>query len=682
MLIRKIKLNNIRSYVKQELEFPKGSLLLSGNIGSGKTTILLAIEFALFGIQRGIIEGAALLRNGADKGSVELELEIKGKKIKLKRVLKRKKDTVVQDNAVLEMDGHEKELSVTELKSFVLNVLNYPQQLLKKQNLIYRYTVYTPQEHMKQILLSGPQDRIDIIRKIFNIDKYKRIEDSCDVFVTKLKEKIKLKEGQLSDLPFKKTELEKKNKIRQNLEKELERIVPLFENIKQEIKNIKKKDEDIGDKIEKSNVLKQKLAVDESSLEEKRKQLDENKKYLENLDKTVSKLKKELEVDLNIQLIGKKETFEKENDKKRGQGTEYERKISGLMALKERLENDKKKISTLKVCPVCKQQVTEEHRSKINGEIEEEVSKINENIKENEAVLETLKKELKELESKIKEITEKERVFEALKVKGANLKEREKEKSDLQERINDLEEKKNSLEKRISDVRAKLLAYKDIENQRKELEKELSKKLDEEREIIKEKASSEKGKKDIEQEIKDLEKEITEKERVSKEIEKITSLRDWLSKQFLVVMQQIEKQIMFKLNMEFNLLFKKWFSMLVEDALEARIDQEFSPFVEQAGYDISYEHLSGGERTALALAYRLALNQVINSMLSMIATKSILILDEPTEGFSSEQLDKMREVFNEVKVEQLILVSHEAKMEGFVDNVLTFVKEVNVTKVV
>ena len=431
MLIKKIKLSNIRSYVKQEIDFPKGSILLSGNIGTGKTTILLAIEFALFGIQRGIIEGAALLRNGVDKGSVELELEIKGKRIKLKRTLKRKKDSVVQDNAVLEMDGHEKELSATELKSFVLDVLNYPQQLLKKQNLIYRYTVYTPQEHMKQILLSVPQDRIDIIRKIFNIDKYKRIEDSCGVFINKIKEITKLKEGQLSDLPFKKTELEKKKKIKEDLDKKIKEIVPIFEKIKKDIKEIKKKEEYLKDKIEKFNVLKQKLAVDESTLEEKKKQLGENKKSMEDLDRVISKLKKELEVDLNIQLIGKKEAFEKEYENKRKEERDCEKKVSGFMAIRERLQNDSKKISTLKVCPVCKQQVTEEHRNKINDEIRVEVSKIDEKIKENEGFLETLKKEIKELENKIKEITEKERVFEALKVKGTNLKEREKEKKPI-----------------------------------------------------------------------------------------------------------------------------------------------------------------------------------------------------------------------------------------------------------
>ena len=71
MILKKISLNNIRSYEAQEIEFSEGSVLLSGDIGSGKTSILLAIEFALFGLQPGQ-RGSAILRNGAKEGRVSI----------------------------------------------------------------------------------------------------------------------------------------------------------------------------------------------------------------------------------------------------------------------------------------------------------------------------------------------------------------------------------------------------------------------------------------------------------------------------------------------------------------------------------------------------------------------------------------------------------------------------------
>jgi exonuclease SbcC len=75
MKLKRLKIKNIRSYEEQEITFPDGSCLLAGDIGAGKTTILLAIEYALFGLQPGQ-KGASLLRNGCDSGEVELDFEI------------------------------------------------------------------------------------------------------------------------------------------------------------------------------------------------------------------------------------------------------------------------------------------------------------------------------------------------------------------------------------------------------------------------------------------------------------------------------------------------------------------------------------------------------------------------------------------------------------------------------
>jgi len=65
--------------------------------------------------------------------------------------------------------------------------------------------------------------------------------------------------------------------------------------------------------------------------------------------------------------------------------------------------------------------------------------------------------------------------------------------------------------------------------------------------------------------------------------------------------------------------------------------------------------------------------------LSKIKTKDLVILDEPTDGFSEQQLDKMREVLNELNVSQLLIVSHEQKIEGFVENVIKLKKELGVS---
>jgi len=186
MILKKISLNNIRSYESQEIEFKEGSVLLSGDIGAGKTSILLAIEFALFGLQPGQ-RGSALLRNGTDNGGVSIEFEIEGKNIFIERTLKRGK-SISQDYAAITVDGTKEEIAVTELKSRVLELLNYPKEFSKKQNILYKFTVYTPQEEMKQIILQDSETRINTLRHIFGIDRYKRIIENNSILVSKIRE--------------------------------------------------------------------------------------------------------------------------------------------------------------------------------------------------------------------------------------------------------------------------------------------------------------------------------------------------------------------------------------------------------------------------------------------------------------------------------------------------------------
>lgn len=144
MLLKKIRLKNIRSYEDIEISFSIGSVLLSGDIGSGKTSVLLGIEFALFGLQPGQ-RGASLLRNGETEGNVLIEFEIDGNDIVIERTLKRSK-TISQDYCSITINGEKSEISVSELKNKVLCLLNYPPEFSKKQNILYKFTVYTPRK--------------------------------------------------------------------------------------------------------------------------------------------------------------------------------------------------------------------------------------------------------------------------------------------------------------------------------------------------------------------------------------------------------------------------------------------------------------------------------------------------------------------------------------------------------
>ena len=140
---------------------------------------------------------------------------------------------------------------------------------------------------------------------------------------------------------------------------------------------------------------------------------------------------------------------------------------------------------------------------------------------------------------------------------------------------------------------------------------------------------------------------------------------------------------MLRVHRGFNDLFNEWFNSLIEDeTISVRLDDEFTPIIDQNGYETSIESLSGGEKTSVALSYRLALNKVINDVVVEIKTKDILMLDEPTDGFSSEQLDKVRDVLEQLKMKQIIIVSHESKIESFVDKVIGIRKDEHISTII
>ncbi|MGB9708194.1 MAG: AAA family ATPase [Candidatus Pacearchaeota archaeon] len=683
MKLKKIVLNNIRTYEKQEITFPKGSVLLSGDIGSGKSTILLALEFALFGLQTGCLSGASLLRNGADSGSVEIELEIDGKPIRIKRGLKRSKKSVTQEKGLFVMENNEEELGAEELKQRVLDIFGYPMSLIKaRTNLLYRFTVYTPQEEMKQILLENADDRIDVIRKIFGIDKYKKITANTDLIAARIREEARFKESRILDLPSLK---EQKTEREQELNEEkarLKEILSKYESLKKEVELSEQESDKILAQITKVNELKLKLAsllselkLRENELEETDEAIKENEAQLKELKAKIDSKTLSLE-NFSEKIRQKIQTHKALFDAAKKIGS----KIGALELSKAELLKTKHQIDSLDQCPICKQKVTAEHKCKITEENTKKLEEIARNIAELEKDSAAKSKELEKIESEIESLREQDKESEKIKLlvssinEKANIIERLKKKStEVQEKIIALKNQKEGIEQ-------ELMEFKDIDALALAIKQKLNILRKEERDTEIEKVKHERNLENAQKIIELLDKDIAKKERVSLEIAKLKKLNEWLTKHYMEIIAKIEKTVMAKLNKEFNSLFETWFKLLVE-SLEARVDENFTPIIEQQGYDIDYVALSGGERTAAALAYRLALNQIINHFMGRLKTKGLLILDEPTDGFSSEQLEKMKNIMSELDFEQLILVSHESEVEDFVENVINFEKKEGVTRV-
>ena len=76
MIVKELELTNIRSHAHSLIKFPLGKTLLEGDIGSGKSSVLIGIEFALFGL--GSDSGSSVLSLGKDSGEVRMAFDVDG----------------------------------------------------------------------------------------------------------------------------------------------------------------------------------------------------------------------------------------------------------------------------------------------------------------------------------------------------------------------------------------------------------------------------------------------------------------------------------------------------------------------------------------------------------------------------------------------------------------------------
>ncbi len=659
-----------------------GNILLAGDIGSGKSTILLAIEFALFGLRRDV-SGNSLLRNGVSKGSIELKFSINDKEIIIKRVLKRAKTSVTQDSGYIVINGEKRELTTVEIKQMVLDLLKYPQDLLgKSKDLIYRYTVYTPQEEMKYILFTDNESRLDILRRVFGIDKYKRIIENSEIYISHLKEKKNYNSSLIKDLDEKVDKRKNKEKEIREFEDKILKIKPDLDKIKEDIVIIKENIKLYENKILLLNSSKKDLEINEMELRNKLRSKKDNQEEVEDLEKYIKELREELKEN-HISADIKEEVGLKTNEVKFMENTikEIIIKIRENEIKKNVSEDVKKKISILDNCPLCKQNVSKDHKYNIISTEDTNQGIFNINIKNLKEKEKEAEEKLKKLREELELLKKKENSIEIYNIKVTALKEKEEKRNRLL-KVNE-EIKRNVGEINISKekIQKEIDSLKNVEREFNKVKEELEAMKDKEKNVELKIMGYEKEMEGIKREYDSLIKEVEGKLKLKEELTKIIKMQDWIENNFINLVEVIEKQIMTKVHSDFGSYFEKWFNVLIDnEVIKISLDNEFTPLISQNGHDMEYSYLSGGEKTAAALAYRLALNQVINNI-SHIKTKDIIILDEPTDGFSSEQLDRIRIILDDLKMKQIIIVSHDPKIEGFVDTIIRLDKKEHVTNI-
>ncbi|MEO0203026.1 MAG: AAA family ATPase [candidate division WOR-3 bacterium] len=765
MILKSIKIENFIVYDSENINFEEGLNIITGENGSGKSSIVQAIYYGLFGKSLYYRNVESFARNKAKSFQVELELEEKGKS---RLEIRRSRNSFWTNRYGLR--------SSTDLKNYLLENYNinewkYKNTLLIEQGQINSLIMKTERERfeefekifgidlLKQILNSSQELAREYKRRLGEYNKQEIIEkiDNMKREIDELKKKNKERENEKLILEQKRGEMKQKRKIfssAKNLYEKLKKI----ENSERELKEIEsylenpenKKRYEIYEKYK--NLYKDALSAKNASeeiikLEEKLKMLenykDKYEKYKEYLEYSNRDDVKELEriikrgkdikdeimnffkqedikkiKELLEQVSKEREDLLKQKDQIVKRLGEIENEIKQNLKVLREIENIKS------ICPICKRELDQNHKSKIQKEAKDEIERIK---KERDK----LNLELKKIEDKLRNIenilSEKMKVdeyynlvkkfenFRALWEKWKEVKlyskyeEEYKKYSSVIAIKESLEEKKKIIETwkekydfdyeevikyvdnednriffmdyEIKEQKARIL--KDEISKREEIQNELDRLKSHIGDIIFEQIDSIISNLDneieeismqigrIESEIKknieilsEIEKQIEEKRN---ELERILNLENKY-KYFHDLCQKLEdtvacKRLAYSRNL--NILVKYYFDKFALNTYkDIQILFENNGLIIKAiqenGLEVEARYLSGGEKTSLSLSIRLAISQLLDIKFKL------LILDEPTDGMDNIRVESLRELFlNFIQNNpeyQIILITHEEEI--------------------
>ena len=620
----------------------------------------MSIEAALFGKKL-----KQLITFGEENGRIELTFEIQDENRNIKKysvIRKLSRNTQKGGEIIYHNEGNKKGIySADELSIEITKILGI-NETAKAQEIFHAF-VLARQDELKELVKgSGKKDedaRTTILMKAFEMEAYKFAIDNAEKLIRRINDVRIRKGGEITGLP----EIEKSileiseviKKKKNDLEKTTESV-----KIKKENYNLKKIEYDkVKEERTKITTINTIIASKERELTEKKKEIssNENKKNInktkiEKTGKTIEQITKDIE-----NLLALEELRDKENkitDEITHLKMDVSRKGDEAGRYEGILEDGK--------CSTCGREISD-----ISG-YNELISTANMKKGDVENKINTKNDEKKEIQNTIRETTE----MKILEGDLEEIKEIDKKNKILNEKVlgltNEINAQKIDL-KKLPDENE----LKKSEDKLKTVEEEYDKVKQERTEIT----TQINGKtNELNENNKSLEK--LKQKRI--EMENLDDINEWLNKYFMTTVQLIEDYVLDTVNYKFNELFKEWFELLVEDTSKTvRVDEKFNPIIQQNEFEQTFEWLSGGEKAGIALAYRLALNSLIRRQPTGFRPE-LLMLDEPTDGFSKEQLTKVSNILSDIENKQVIIVSHNQEFVKL-DQIISVTKENDISRI-
>ena len=183
MILKRLELENFRSYEKASVQFSEGQNYFFGRNWQGKSSIMDAIGFALFGksvfpmkTAGSAVKADNLVREGASKGFVNLSFEHGANEYSLYRECP---GTSVEFTEGAKVLGE----SVTTVKEALFERFGL-------DNKLFANVFYSEQDELRKILESNPEDRKVFVEMLLGFEYLKDVKMSAKYASNQLEEFI------------------------------------------------------------------------------------------------------------------------------------------------------------------------------------------------------------------------------------------------------------------------------------------------------------------------------------------------------------------------------------------------------------------------------------------------------------------------------------------------------------
>ena len=407
-MIHNIELIDFLAHHDTKLEFNNDATVFVGQNGAGKSSIIDAITFALFGAHTRVLgtkrSNKSLIRRGANKALVKVEFSANGKNFKAIRQIDTKGTLTAQflekkDGEYFPIAEGERIQFGESMTAEIEKVLGISYEKLKIASIVQ-------QGELSSIIKAKPKEFKELLNTIIGIDRLDIAVESMKVVLKEFRRNVQGKQG------FDDTQIELLENKMSEFENEIADSRPKMKKLDEEKKSREAAISQIEQQIEKDSTK-------EVQLRELEEQKEELVSYAKDAIKKIQREVMEEERKVNeckgcFSIINKKEEIESEISKLDEKLRLVTKELDECEKKKIRFEEQEEFANRLELkdgkCPVCDSKVDHLNPLFQKEHVEEEIKTLDEKILE-------LEKEQAELEDSIEEINDRLREAENADIK-------------------------------------------------------------------------------------------------------------------------------------------------------------------------------------------------------------------------------------------------------------------------